>query len=311
MRKTLVLFVFLLLISAVKSQDKIITHKGDTILCKIVSVNASHISYEQRTDSKYVIGKSIFVEDVKEYIRLPEEPALNRYEKNKQPRQKPAYPLLLSFSPGGTYLPWSLDYLAIEYPSEYNAIKHGLHLNSSVHYLFNTHVGAGIQYSFFTSGVEVSTPMMVEPMYPIYAIAHNKNRQYINYLGASGILQQFLGGSRKLQLSESLSAGLVMFREESQLTTDFPDSNNEFSTQAFNSLTTGMTFGATLGVSLEYYIQPKLSVGAGGEFMYAQLRRASGEMKSMSENMSFKSLKLSSPINLSRIDYSLIIRLHF
>lgn len=313
MRKLLILFVFLLSLSALKSQDKIITHQGDTILCKIVSVNATHISYELKTDNEYVVGKSILIENVKEYIRIPEEPSNDSYVyiKRKQLQKKPAHPLLFTLSPGGSYLPWLLDFVGGNYSNEYKDLNKGLHVNSSLHYLFNTLVGAGFQYSFFTSGFNGSVPVYIGSMYPVYSVAESRNRQYINYVGGSGILQQFLDKSHKFQLSETLSAGLVMYREESQTTFDFPDTSGDFTTQTLNSLTEGMTFGATLGISAEYYIQPKFSVGVSGDFMYAELRKASAEMKSTYGGHSSNSGKLSSPINLSKIDYSLFFRLHF
>ena len=72
MRKLSLFFVLLLSVSMLKAQDKIITLGGDTINCKILLVGGERINYEQENTDGHVVGKSITVEQVAEYIRTPQ-----------------------------------------------------------------------------------------------------------------------------------------------------------------------------------------------------------------------------------------------
>lgn len=57
MRKSLLFLLFFMSIAAAKAQDKIITLQKDTIECRIISVGAERINYEQKTSENYVYNR--------------------------------------------------------------------------------------------------------------------------------------------------------------------------------------------------------------------------------------------------------------
>ena len=318
MRKFLFLSFLLYVWQMLPAQDRIITASGDTILCRIVSVSGDHIVYEQPADKKQVSGRIIPLSNVAEYFRTPAAPSINEIYNSWMPEQ----PWLLSFSAGGAYLPWLLESVVAESAEndDYKKLNKGVVLNASMHYLLTNHVGFGIQYAFFTSGRKSNYPTMINPYYPLYSNLDIRDRLYMNYAGLSVIFRQFLDRNRKLSLNETLSGGLLLYRGESQgkiflpffyisPSSGYGDYNNQFQYLCQNSLKTGNTFGATIGISAEYKILPYLSVGFGGNFLYGNLSKFSGEYKDSTGNTGkFTDEKLENPAKLSRIDYVLVIR---
>ena len=318
MRKIFFLsFVFFMQLT-LSAQDKVITTSGDTILCRIVSVSNDRIIYEQQIDKKQISGKTILLSDIVEYFREPSKQLSNEIY-ILQTTPIPEHPWLLSLSVGGAHLPWLLENVVDESAEngDYKKLDKGFALTANVHYLITDYAGFGVQYSFFTSGHKSNYPTMIESYYPVYSNLDICEHQYINYAGLSVILRQFLDKNRKLSLSETLSGGLLFYRAENQYKIFFPyytygyqDYYGQFRYISANTLITGNTFGATFGISAEYKILPFLSVGVGGNFMYGNLSKVSGTNKTSysSTTEKFTDEKLENPVNLSRIDYSLVVR---
>lgn len=317
MNKTIVFFLLTwIFCTAGLAQDKIITIRQDTIMCRIVSVSGSHIVYEQNAENEYVIGKTISLGDVAEYYR--DSQVSEVYRLKKRSSWIPEKRWLLSLSAGGAYFPWLLENAAPEYSEneDYKKLSKGLALNATIHYLITGFVGAGIQYSFCTSGYESNSPLMIESFYPIYSTSYVYERQYINYAALSFVFRQFLDRNRKFSFNETLSGGLLLYRIEDQNSLFLPyyGSGIHYGSPPLqkvrqNTLITGNTFGATVGISAEYKLLPYLSIGIGGNFMYGNLSKMNNEYKnSMGEERKIIDQELANFLKVSRIDYSLVLR---
>ena len=304
MKKPLLLCLFSFLLTLANAQDKIITITQDTIDCHIVSIGAEQISYEQKTSNGYLIGKSIPRNQVETYLRLPHS-SPNFFS------QHPERPWLFRINSGGSWMPWLFDNTE-DVPGYGKKLARGFHVNASGHYLFNPYLGLGLQYSFFQSKAEGKYPLMSYGYsFPVYIMTSEKDKQYINYLGLSLISQQFLDKNKKIQLSETLSGGMFFYRIENQSFYHSLKSIN-YQTYASNSLISGHDFGATLGLSLEYYVLPSLSVGIGGNFFYASLNKVDAKQKdSYGNDFDIKGAKLDTSLKASRVDYSLSVSVHF
>ena len=270
--KQIFLLSFIFVCLVLSAQDKVITVSGDTILCRIISISDNHIVYEPQIDEQSVSNKTIPIRDVADYFRAP-----NTQSSNGMFRRRP---WLFNLSSGVAFLPWPLEN---EY---YKGRDKGFTLNTNVHYLIRDYVGLGLQCSFFMSG---------------YIRRLNPERLHINYVGLSAIFRQYFDRKRKLSLSETLSGGFLLYhsKQESGL---FP---------VQNFLITGNTFGATVGISLEYKLLPYFSIGMGGSFMYGKLSKANFEYKdSFGIEEKIPKQELENPLNLSRFDCSLFIRFH-
>jgi len=311
-------FLFLILVLSVcrtlSAQDKIITVSGDTILCRIVSVSDNRIIYEQPADKKQVSGRIIPLNEVAEYFRAPATQSSGEIYISQTPER----PWLLSLSIGGGHMPWLLENVAEEEADSYKNFNNGFALNATAHYLITNNIGFGVQYSFFTSSVKNNSPipMMTNP-FPLYTSSDIHKRQYINYAGLSIVFRQFLDNNRKFSLSETLGGGLLLYRGESQNKTFmlnfYSYMNQQFYAQfqyiSQNSLVTGNTLGATIGISAEYKILPYLSIGIGGNFLHGSLSKVSERYKDSNGGTgNFAGEKLDNPLDLSRIDYLLVLR---
>lgn len=314
MRKIFVCLFLSVFVFLLKAQDQIITSKGDTIFCKIVTMNTSRIFYEQ-TDGTKITGKSIVLDDVVSYSRQTETIAkqtqLNRSEIVERRRTVPEKRIIFELSVGVSNMPWLLGSVGSSEMNEaYEQLKKGLGVGVSVHNLFTSSIGFGFQYSFFSSGYSGNSFQVIDPTYPIYMVGNIQSRQYINYVGPSVLFQQFLDPNHKLKLSETLSVGVLSYRNEEQFSMDIPSSSS-YTTSSYNVLGNGLTIGGRLGCSVEYLVLPYLSVGVGGSFLYGQLSTMNLEYRDSGGNSeSIPNQKLDNSLNLSRFDYGLVLKFH-
>ena len=297
-----------------KAQDQIITSKGDTIFCKIVTMNTSRIFYEQ-TDGTKITGKSIALDEVVSYScqteTIAKQTQLNRSEIVERRRTVPEKRIIFELSVGVSNMPWLLGSVGSSEMNEaYEQLKKGLGVGVSVHNLFTSSIGFGLQYSFFSSGYSGNSFQVIDPTYPIYMVGNIQSRQYINYVGPSVLFQQFLDPNHKLKLSETLSVGVLSYRNEEQFSMDIPSSSS-YTTSSYNVLGNGLTIGGRLGCSVEYLVLPYLSVGVGGSFLYGQLSTMNLEYRDSGGNSeSIPNQKLDNSLNLSRFDYGLVLKFH-
>lgn len=292
------------------AQDKIITVNQDTIDCRIVSVGTEQISYVQKSSDGQSLGRSISVDQVVYYSRKPQ-PATYRARSWKVER-----PWLFRANLGGSWMPWLLEDDEGLTGSEKKLAK-GFYLNASGHYLFTESLGIGMQYSFFCSKADSDYPAGAGTYLPIYYMLNEKVKQYVNYVGPSIIFRQYLDENKKFQLTETLSGGILFYRYESRISMQAPYSPSEESPSVYshsttNSLITGQTVGASLGLSAEYYITPSFSIGIGCDFFYGALKKVDIEQKDSSGyHESLEGGELNDPLKISRIDYSLNMSFRF
>jgi len=314
MNKLALLPFFLLLLFSAKAQDKIISINHDTIHCTILSISNESIFYELKNNDGSVTGKGIPLSQVAEYSRIHQPEKNSKISEPETPKH--VYirenPFCLGLNIGMSTMPWYFDNYqsSAAIPDYYNKLKTGFHINANAYYKIRDFLGLGVEYSFFKSGIEASTP--TEYYYSsIFIMQSEKCRQYINYLGASVLFQQHPDAQRKFILSESLSAGALFLRLEDQTT--YPNvSQSGYSDISYNMLLTGYSFSAKMGLTAEYRVFKALSVGLGGDFIWCSLKKASIESKgSNNSGVSSGKQKLANAMNLSRIDYSFVLRYSF
>jgi hypothetical protein len=317
MNKLLVCFLLFLPVQIVTGQDKIITVQKDTIDCRIVSISPTHIHYEQKK-GQYAVGQFMPVEQVLEYFRSPQSQAIDPYYRAGKRSPKPPRPWLIGIQAGGSSLLASsandeqemIDFgISKSQAGDYSRqLKHGFHLNGDIHYLITNLVGVGVKYSFFTSSAQVDFKLKIDDYYPVYSTMGVKEKQYINYAGPSILFQQYVDEKHKFQLSEMLSVGYVHYRDELRMNLPGYLVSSGYGNSSLSALVEGHTWGGTAGLSLDYYPLSWLSVGANAGFMYARLTEVD-----MSDQYDTSTVELSKQeyVKLSRLDYSISIRLHF
>ena len=290
-------------------QDKIITIQNDTIHCRIIYVTPARIQYEQKAENGNMIGKFIPGEQVLEYYQNSQPAEINPYNRPNRQAIKPSRRWMVGLQSGASFLTKTSE-------SEYNLINRGMsqlqdedfykqlkrrwYLHADIYYLPYDNFGWGVKYSFLTSSAQKDILMKSNDNYlPSYLCVGMKERQYIHYAGPSVIFRQWLGKSHQLLLTEPLSIGYVHYRDELRMDAIFSSDNG---------LVEGNTWGATCGISLDYFPLPYLSIGVNAGAMYSRLSKLK-----MSDKHSTTTGKLDRHYyqSLSRIDCSLGIRFHF
>lgn len=328
MERLLLIFLFFVTLTAANAQDKIITNKKDTIECRIISVNAERISYEQKTSDKQFVGKSISISEVLQYFRTGNSDNFSSFNyPQKAKRERPEHRWLFSqqgglahsmtdYSDFKKYL-LSVGNSASEADDYLKKLENGYHINTSVHYLVTTFLGIGADYNLFyaASKGELVARGYGDMNLPLYTKLGLDDRLYSHFAGASVLFQQFPDKKRRIKISETLSPGIIMFRGESrgsqfQVYWGDHDSYSGQPPQYYdqdNNVTKSTNFGAKGSLSVEYGITPQLSAGLAGDFMWAKLHKIS--VKSSASETDDQ--KLEDPINISHIDYGFIVRYNF
>lgn len=329
MKNILLIILLLVFGTAAHAQDKIITIKQDTIECRIISVNAERITYEQKTSYQLMVGKSIPVSEVLQYFRSEKPVSMGDDVQKKIIRKRPEHRWLFSMQGG---LAHSLtdydDYKTFMLSSGNPAsmaddyirkLKNGVQFNASFHYLLASFIGLGVDYNLFHSSAtgEFLAPGYGDINVPLYTKLGLDERLYTHFAGVSFLFQQFPDIKKRIRISQTLSPGMVLFRGESRSIqlqpyggnsagSDYPNGSPSYYIQA-NSLTTGTTFGAKGSLSVQYGFTPQLSAGLAGNFMWAKLQKISTKNAVIES----EDQELGDPTNISHIDYGLIIRYHF
>jgi len=240
---------------------------------------------------------------------------------NRKREIKPFYRWRFEFQGGGSYLINSLPGLrqALKdlglFPESqandyYKQLRKGMNIGVDVHYLITDFWGVGINYSLFTSSAQKDFIIKGNsPEIPTYLCMGEKDKMFVNYIGPSFILQQWLGDDHKFQLSEEISIGYARYRNETQFD---PDQNvvmnPDLHKYVFNLLREGNTWGGNFKLSIEYYPISWLSIGADAEIFSAVFHSL---RISDNETSIVKHLDKRNYLDMSRVDFSIGLCFHF
>ncbi|GAO30362.1 hypothetical protein [Geofilum rubicundum] len=327
MKRLLPIWLFFIALTATKAQDRIITVQKDTIDCRIISVGDERIIYEQETSEFQVVGKSIATSNVLHYLRL-NQPGVDR-DPYRAPfsLDRPERPYLLTIQGGmarlftdfGSYKNTLVEMgVPTSEADDYiGQLKNGLHIHAAFHYLLSKNVGIGVDYSLFYSASEKNflIPGYNQMSLPVFVHLSLDEKLYAHFSGLSLLFQQFPGSAGKLKISETLSSGLFLFRNEVR-SSEYQTYWNEgagynigyqqYYDQA-NAVTTGATVGIKGGLSVEYQISPGFSAGLAGNFIWAKLQKASYK----DADNEINDQELETAIDVSHLDYGLTVRYSF
>jgi hypothetical protein len=255
MKKLIISLLVFIPLQIVNGQDKIITIQHDTIFCRIVSVSATHIQYEQKGENQYMVGKFIPTEQVFEYYRGGSFPEIKpSYRANKR-LNGPERRRSIGMNAGGSYLLASTtdaekELIDMGMPKSdvtdyYRQFKRGWHFSGEIHYLLFEYFGLGVTYTLFTSSTQKEFKIPVPSVSGFqYLSLDIKEREYIHYAAPSVMFRQWLDKNRRLQLTETLSAGFVHYRDKMRM-----GSTNAI----INALAKSNTWGTKADLSLCYY----------------------------------------------------------
>jgi hypothetical protein len=207
-------------------------------------------------------------------------------------------------------MPWVSESMSKNGDSkiDYNEIENGLHLATSAHYFIKSYLGLGVQYSFFNPSMNEHENIEIEPTYPIFTSMQNNEKHYVHYVGLSAQFDNLFFKHDKIYFTQSISTGLIRYRAESVSEVLIPSSSG-YPSIKINSLVQSYSWGATIGASAGYRIWPNLSLGAGINFLYADIKKVDVESYS-SQQSEYKmdGMKLDNPISLSRFNFSVVLR---
>lgn len=326
MKSSLLVLVLLLSNLFVKAQDQIITQSNDTIECKIISLSGQKIHYEQKTAKAKIVGKSIATSNVLEYTRTDNTP-IKQLVTPIQKREKPKFPLIISAQTGLShsltdYGNFKDIFLSQGTPASnvdnyIKKLKNGYFVGVNSHYMLTKNIGIGADYTL--SYFWASDDFLVQGFYgmniPTYAPLELEEKLIFNYIGPSFLFKQAIGNQHHLNISGTISPGLLFLREEirSNSYQTFWDNNTLYDGGALhyfnnsNSLSTGNTFAIKGSLAFDFCVTTRLSAGFAANYTWAKLHKLSVK----SAEYDNKNQELPKALDISRIDYGFLFRYNF
>ncbi len=299
MKKNLLLAILLFGLLAIGySQDKIITLNKDTIDCKINKLSHNTIFFDVTTMGVKSSGK-IPLNRILNYTISGTAGPEEQNEIKKEPFERFRLGMngglgyLLSSSKNAEESMVSLGFTPDKVHSYYKRMKSGIYANADLMCQISPKYGVGIKYKFFDTSGNIEG--FVDPQDGVNLIYTTYKEQiYVNFTGTTFFYQQFIGSQKSFKLTTAYSLGLTTYRNEAEYLSGY-------------YLLTGKNLGIDLSLGLEYFITPKLSVGADLSDFVSSIRK----MK-VSDGTSTTTLDLDKDNyeNLSRLDFSLGIRLY-
>ena len=303
------LFILLLLLCSftIQAQDKIITHQNDTIHCIITSISDGRVYFEQSADGTKV-GKSIPVNQILVYYRNSFNSSA--FQERKTSR-KPAQRWRFGLHGGLSYMLASTDEAEKDMVSMgtstkaagdfYKDLKWGYHAGADVHYMITDLLGLGIRYSLFKTSVNAPLTYYTGDMINYWHV-ETTERLYVNFIGSSLCMQQWLDQSHRLKLNQSFALGYVHYRDE-------VDHHRNFFMQPNNALATGNSIGTNVDISLEYFPISWLSISANMGYFASWITKMTITDGRNKQTVKLKDFDLDNE-NLSRLDFSLCVRFY-
>lgn len=300
-RCLLIILIFAGLSAGLAGQDRIITLRNDTIVCKITKITRNEIQFD------------IVSQGVRAAGRLPLSEICS-YSVSTLPMWEPgpAYPpagttpagsLRIGFNGGMGYLTSSSESaeetmagVGIEEENArdyYDNLKSGWYGSADVAWIINQRYGVGVKYKFFNTSAVTEGYFNLGDYYNLYYATYRENI-YVNYGGLFLFYREPVGKKDLFSIYSAFSAGLTLYRNESEV----------FS-QAI--LITGKAPGLDGTFGLEYKITPLVSAGAEVSVFASKLRKidiTDGETEQTQE------LDKEHHENLSRIEVSLGLRFY-
>lgn len=324
MERLLLITLFLLTLTVTKAQDKIVTIYNDTIECRIISVGNELINYEQKISESLYSGKSIAVSEVVEYFRSRQhhEPEVIYKSRPRLPKPERRYLLNINGGMGRSFMDFDqfsrfLTSMGITSPEANDftgRLKNGYHVTADFHYLLTTFLGLGAGYNLFHSFSAGNfllnrTGAMNLPMFEHLGL---NEKIYTHFAGPSVLLQQLPGRNGKLKISETLSPGIVFFRNESrgneyQIHWGDYEYGQRLYYEHVNALTKSTAFGIRGGLSFEYAVAQQLSAGLAGNFIWAKINKASFKRYGYETD----DQELENAVDISHLDYGFTLRYNF
>lgn len=262
MQKFLITFVLIVTIfPGIKAQDKIVTWKNDTIECRIDKNGKRFVNFRISQSGVTTYGK-LEQSEIKQLIindiRLAPIPRKTSF-KNWRIELSGGPAFLLDNSDEAKEAAMKQGLTRRQADDYYKQIMQGWQGSGNIHYYFNSWFAAGINNRFFTSGADVWATIDPHDGVHLY-YGKMKETMYMHYMGGSLLVQPALVRDQKLRPNVAVSAGMAFFRDEASVLES-------------NLLIKGKAFGFTAKTGLEYFSDPRLSVGLSSSLFYSKIKK--------------------------------------
>ncbi|MBN4051367.1 hypothetical protein JYU16_00985 [bacterium AH-315-M05] len=247
-----------------KSQDLIITDKGDSLNCKIMKIRGAHFHITFKDEDKIrraVLPSSMVKYYQKEYYHTREKVKDTIVVLDDNPM------IRFSISGGLSNLVAKIsDQIPSDFIPYMKELRSGYHIGGDLNYYITGTQGIGIKYSMFR------TKNQLNNIYIIYPNGQTRSGILrdditIQFIGPSYCMRMFLG-NKYSHLISNISLGYLDYRNNAKLIDDFILSSSALGFSGDigidflidNNISLGIAFSITLGTLSKFEIDDGVSI---------------------------------------------------
>ena len=289
MKKTLILFLLIIIANSIYSQDLIVTNDGDSINCKITKIRANNVyfTFKHKNEIRNTMLHLSNIEDFRYhyyYISDFYEDDIIGYDNFQR----------LKFAINGGYS-YRIGRLHEDIPSDlknyFKELKSGYHFGGDITYYFTEFIGVGGKCSIFKSSNSIDGEIVMT----VAGITRNgkmSDNETITFIGPL-FSNRFLNRNKSNALFTNVSLGYLGYLDNMVLIDKYQIKGN----------TVGFAFdiGYDIGLSKNFSVGFQFSLLLGSLSKY-----------SLNDGMRIETVELEKDNyeNLSRIDFSIGLRFH-
>jgi len=288
-RFSFTLIIFLVCFTNVKSQDLIVTEKGDSLNCKITQTKSAYIHFTFKYENE-IRNTLLPVGQIKYYKKdffSKSEVPIDKIKNVEGNYQK----LRIGIYGGWSYMTAKVS---SKVPSAFQQyvkdLKSGYHLGGDFSYFTSENIGFGIKYSIFRTGNELDNIYAVDTVTGQVRTGKLKDDITIQYFGPT-ICTRISSANKKTHFISDFSLGYLSYKNNATVIDNF-------------TLTSG-TLGLMWDLGVDFPIDKNLSLGLFFAYKLGTLNQYNYNDSKQSKTIKLDKDNLES---ISRIDLSVGLR---
>jgi hypothetical protein len=277
---------FLTYLTNVRSQDLIVTEKGDSLNCKITQIKSKYIYFTFKYENE-IRNTLLPLGQIKYYKKKfysKSEVPIDKLKNVNADYQK----LRIGFFGGWSYMTGKISDKNPPFMQEYlKELKSGFHIGGDVTYFTSKNIGFGLKYSMLNTANQLDNINVVDTLTGRVRTGKLKDDITIQYFGPT-ICTRISSLNRKTHFISNISFG---YKNNATVVDNF-------------TLTSG-TFGAIWDLGVDFSIDKNLLLG-----MFFAYQTGTLNQYNYDDGKQSKIIKLDKDNleNISRIDLSVVLR---
>jgi len=287
MKQLIFIIVVFITANITKAQDLIVTDRGDSLNCKITKIKKDYIYFAFKFENE-VKNTLLHVDQIKffeiDFFAIPE------FSYKKVKNIKDFQKVRLGFFGGPSYMLGKIsDDVPEDFIPYYKKLKSGYHLGGDIRFFTSEYFGLGLKYMNFKTQNKIEKIYATNTVTGVTMTGSLEDDITIQYFGPI-VSAKFHNKNNNIFFLINMSMGYIGYKNYATLIDSYT--------------LTGNTIGEISEFIIDIKIDKNFAFGCGLSYMV-------GSMSSIKKDGEVIKLEDDEYISVSRIDFSLGLRLYF